>query len=258
VVALAASLAAVLVAAVFLATLRRPGPSAPVRPSTLAPRDGFPGAPRTQPGAWRGGESACPLAPRNSYLPPRSGCVSAVRADVDGDRRADLVLLYARLGRRSVGGDFAPRAFTLEVVRAAGGAVRATLPPPEANASLIGAGNVNSVPGAEIFVQVARISSGSDADVYTFRAGRLTRVPVELAYGGDSATKAGFSCRPGLPPTLVQRTFLLQGTENGRWQEITTLYAWHGGRLRRVAHRIGEHHGVPRAAQTSAGAGCYP
>lgn len=38
----------------------------------------------------------CPHATRNRSLPPRSGCVTVLRADLAGDGR-DLILLYSRV-----------------------------------------------------------------------------------------------------------------------------------------------------------------
>jgi hypothetical protein len=255
-VLVALSATALVVAAVFLTTLRHPGGGSSVTPATHPADANFLGAPGTQPGDWEGGNIVCPLAAPNRYLPPRSGCVSALRVDVDGDGRPDLVLLYAHLSHRRFGGRYAPTAFTLEVVRATGGTVRTRIPAPEDNASLVEAGNVNGIPGAELFVQVGRISSGSSADLYTFHAGRLVRLPVILGWGGDSATRAGFACRAGRPPVLIERSFELQGSEYGRWQQIETVYAWHGAALRRISRRATERRGPPPAAETSLGGGC--
>ena len=255
-IAVAASVAALLVAVVFLVTLHRTPAHPGIPSSQLAPGPTFPGAPPTQPGPWEGGNTVCPLAAPNQYLPPRSGCVSVLRVDVDGDGRPDLVLLYAHLGHHSFGGRYPPTSFTLEVVRASGSVVRARLPRPEFNAALVESGNVNGVPGAELFIQVVRISSGSAGEVYTFHDGRLIRERVTLGWGGDSATKAGFACRPGRPPTLIVRTFELQGLENGRWQQTQTVFAWHGAVLERISHSVTHRQGVPPAAQTSLGTGC--
>lgn len=92
---------AAVVAGVFLVVLRQAGARPGDRPSSTRPSATFPGAPHTQPGAWEGGATTCPRAAPNRYLPPRSGCVSVLRRDVDGDGRPDLVLLYAHLGRLS-------------------------------------------------------------------------------------------------------------------------------------------------------------
>ena len=255
-IAVAASVAALLVAVVFMVTLHRAPAHPSLGPSQLAPGPTFQDAPPTQPGTWEGGSTVCPLAAPNHYLPPRSGCVSVLQVDVDGDGRPDLVLLYAHLGHRSFGGRYAPTSFTLEVVRASGSVVRARLPRPESNAALVESGNVNGVPGAELFIQVGRISSGSSADVYTFHDGRLIRGRVTLGWGGDSATQAGFACRPGRPPTLIVRSFELQGLENGRWQQTQTVFAWHGPVLDRISHSVTHRRGVPPAAQTALGTGC--
>lgn len=255
---LAAPAAAVVVAIVFLANVHagsHPGRVHSTR-STHA-RGSFPGAPRTQPGDWKGGGDLCPLARPNRYLPPRSGCISAVRVDVDGDGRPDLVIVYAHLTRREYDGEFTTTGFTLAVIRPRGGTVRTRLPASEDNATIVEYGNVNGVPGDELIIQISQISSGSAGVIYTFHDGRLIRLPILIGWGGDSGTKAGFACRAGHPPRLILRSFELgDGGEYGSWQVTTTVYAWHGATLRRIARGTTTHHGVPAAAQTSLGGGC--
>lgn len=255
---LALALAALVVAGAFVLVLRHGGAahSAPAVGGPPAPAR-FPGAPSTQPGDWEGGENVCPLAAPNRYLPSRAGCVSVLRVDVDGDGRRDLVMLYATLTHQGYGNRYLPRAFTLEVILAGGDTVRVALPRPESNASLIEYGNVNDWPGAELFIQVGRISSGSWADVYTFRGGRLIREGVTLAYGGDSATRAGFTCQRRTISTIVQHTFLLGNSgERGRWQRTDTTYVWHGPRLRRAGSETSTWHGLPPLNATGLGVGC--
>jgi hypothetical protein len=167
----------------------------------------FPDAPRTQPGNWRAG-FPCPLAPANRYLPARVGCVTVERADVDGDGRPDLILLYATLARNQSGTGFVPRRFTLKVVRASGGMLTARVPHLE-NDTILRVRNVNGRPGAEIFIQEGSISSGSFARVYTFDGRRLLRAGG-FTYGGDSASRYGFVCRRGDPATIIQYAFLLE------------------------------------------------
>ena len=252
---LSASIVALIVALVFVAGH---SPRQPIAPSTHPAPVPFPGAPQTQPGDWMSGNVLCPLAKPNSYLPPRSGCVKALLADVDGDGDRDLVLLYAHLSHRHSGDLYAPTGFTLELDRASEGIVRAQIPKPiEDNASLVLAGNVNGVPGVELFIQFQQISSGSAAWIYTFHAGQLIRLSVPLAWGGDSATKAGFSCDTrAQPPTLTTRSFELQGTENGRWRLTRMIYTWHGATLKLTSRRDIERIGLPPKKQTSLGVGC--
>ena len=255
---LALALAALIVAGAFVLVLRhgRAAHPAPAVSGPPAPAR-FPGAPSTQPGGWEGGGNTCPLAPSNRYLPSRAGCVSVLRVDVDGDGRPDLVMLYASLTHQRFGSLYLPRSFTLEVVLAGGDTVRLQLPRPESNASLIEYGNVNNWPGAELFIQVGRISSGSWAVVYTFRGGRLIRAGVTLAYGGDSASRAGFTCHRRTTSTIVQHTFLLGASrERGPWQRTDTTYVWRGPRLRRAGRQTTTWHGLPPLNATGLGVGC--
>lgn len=255
---LAMALVALIVAGTFVVALRhgRAPHSAPAVIGPPAPAQ-FPGAPSTQPGDWEGGGNVCPLAAPSRYLPARAGCVSVLRVDVDGDGRADLVMLYATLTHRGYSNRYFPRAFTLEVVLAGGDIVRTRLPRPEDNASLIEYGNVNRWPGTELFIQVGRISSGSWAIVYTFRGGRLVRAGATLAYGGDSASRAGFSCQRREISTIVQHTFVLgDSRERGRWQQTDTTYVWHGARLRREGSEETTWHGLPPLYATGLGVGC--
>jgi hypothetical protein len=252
-VMVAFALAAVALAGIFLVALHRG--TAP-RPS-VAPAGSFPGAPATQPGAWAGAVHLCPRAAPNRYLPPRSGCVTVVRADVDGDGRPDLVLLYGRLSHQRHGNLFVPTSFTLKVFRASGGVAAAPVSAPGVDPTILEVGDVNDEPGAELFVLVQHISSGASADVYSFHAGRLIGAGPSLAFGGDSASQAGFSCQAGQPPTIVQHTFVLErGGENGFWPRTNVTYAWHGATLRQVKTRTSMTHGFPPASAIGLGVGC--
>jgi hypothetical protein len=217
----------------------------PVTTDLRAVGDGsFPDAPRTQPGSWPAG-FPCPLAPPNRYLPARAGCVTVERADVDGDGRPDLILLYANLGPNNSGTGFVPRGFTLKVVRASGGVLTARVPHLE-NDTILRVRNVNGRPGAEIFIQEGRISSGSFAGVYTFDGRRLLRAGG-FTYGGDSGQRYGFVCRPGRAATITQYAFLLeQGPiATGRWQRTITTHEWHGAQLQRAATTTTTQLGAP-------------
>lgn len=195
----------------------------------------FPLAPHTQSGAWAGTGGPCPLAAPNPYLPRRSGCVSEAIADVDGDGRPDLVVLYAQLTSHRVGGWFLPAAFTLRVARAGGSALSAHLPHPISNPSIILVRNVNDRAGAEIFVQDGCISSGCSAGTYTFD-GRGLRVAGSFTYGGDSAQQYGFTCQRGARATITQHRFLLQtGGANALWQQTDTIFTWFGAKLKRTS-----------------------
>src|SRR4029077_12134509 len=134
----------------------------------------------------------------NRYLPPRSGCVTAVRADMNGDGRPDLILVYSRLGRQhpywyaagsappSGKHDFVADAAFLKVVLAGGGS--ASIKVDGAWAAAVDAvGRVSRAPGAEVFLEVSRSSSGASVVAYGFRNGRLIPAGVTFYEGGDSA-----------------------------------------------------------------------
>ncbi len=223
----------------------------------------FPGAPRTQRNGYGVATGACPLDAANRYLPARSGCVIVRRADLAGDGQQDLVLVYSRLSRRHVSWFtgapaslrrmyLADQSF-LRVVPAAGTAVTATVAGTK-SAAILAIAHVNGDPGDEVFLQTSQISSGSTAVAYGYQHGRLVPAGVTLAYGGDSADKAGFDCLAG---RLVQRTFVLVGrTINSSWRETDVTYAWNGARLAKIAQRTFTHDGLPPAGQTGLGAGC--
>jgi hypothetical protein len=217
---------------------------------------GFPGAPRSQPGSWHLGGMACPLAPHNRYLPERAGCVSVARGDVDGDGRADLILLYGTLSKHRIDGGFLPIKFTLEVIRASGGLLTARVPQPLEPPTLLMIGNDNRVPGEEVWVHETHISSGELTGVYTFDGHRLRRAGA-FWYGGDSAARFGFTCSVRRA-TIVQRQYLLVGpTIYGRWHRTVTTYAWVGGQLHRAGGETATTHGFPRHPPEGVGCGKF-
>jgi hypothetical protein len=222
----------------------------------------FPGAPRTQRNGYGVATGACPLEAANRYLPARSGCVIVRRADLAGARQQDLVLLYSRLSARHVSWAGAPASLRrmyladqsfLRVVPPAGGTVTATVAGTK-TAAILAIAHVNGDPGDEVFLQTSQISSGSTAVAYGYQDGRLVPAGVTLAYGGDSADKAGFNCLAG---RLLQRTFVLTGrTINSSWRETDVTYAWNGPHLSKIAQRTFTHHGLPPARVADVGAGC--
>jgi hypothetical protein len=189
-------------------------------------------------------------------VPAQDACVNALAADVTGDGRADLVLLYDRTHTARNGTvSFGP--YTLKVIAAGGGVlesrVHSTLPP----SVIVAAARVNDEPGVELFIQVARISSGSGVAIYSDQGGRLVRSNVTLTYGGDSGTRFGFSCVRSPTPTIVQRSYELLGPGiGGRWRQKIDTYTWSGSRLRRTSSRSTIHHGWPGAGDVGVGAGC--
>jgi hypothetical protein len=257
----------------FMTTLHRARSGGPANrgPAQAA----FPGAPRTQ-----GNEGvvtgACPLAARNRYLPPRSGCVTAVRADLSGDGRPDLVIVYSLLSRQHA--SFSPplrhlyiarRAF-LEVVPAGGGAavtapIASRVCQRASHCSEVGSAavlidsvaHVNDDPGNELFMEVGRSSSGGTVVAYGLHDGKLVPAGPTLGYGGDSASRAGFNCLAGHPPRVVQRTYELVGpTIYDWWSETDLTYTWHGSHLEQLARRTSRHRGLPSGTEIQPGRGC--
>jgi hypothetical protein len=214
--------------------------------------------------------NVCPLAAPSRYLPARAGCVTVRRLDMTGDGRRDLVILYSVLGHRhawwysggppaSIAKDFVPLRAYLKVVLPDGRstAIRIT-PKYGSSATLLDASaHVNSEPGAELFLLVDQISSGTTAAAYGFDDGRLVAAGVPLYYGGDSGAKAGFNCVSGSPPRIVQRTYgLIGGSLDGPWKEISTVFAWHGPKLVQASRRTFNRRGEPTKAETAIGRGC--
>lgn len=141
----------------------------------------FPGAPATQPNGYGVESDVCPLARPNRYLPARAGCVTVKRADVDGDGKPDLILLYSRLSRRhpsSFAGmprgwrrEFLAKAAFLKVVLAGGASVSTRIKGSWA-AKVDAIAHVSDEPGREIFLETERISSGATGVAYGFHDGR--------------------------------------------------------------------------------------
>ena len=175
---------------------------------------------------WRG-DRRMSTRPPNSYLPPRSGCVTVRRADVVGNGRQDLILLYSLLSHRRAGqlGATTGLSRMYEATEAMLGIMT-----PGANsivtrvdharaAALLAVAHVNDDPGDELFIQVSQISSGATAIAYAFHDGGP--VPQE----SPSRTEATQRARPGSTaspaiPRLVQRRFELIGpTIHERWSE---------------------------------------
>lgn len=224
-------------------------------------------APSTQRNGYGVETDTCPLAPPNRYLPARSGCVTVRRADVDGDGRRDLILVYSRLSNQRASGsagdippslrrEFVADAAFLKIVLANGTSVSTRLGQTRA-AAIDSVAHVNDDPGSEIFLEVGRVSSGAAAVAYGYHDGRLVPAGVALNYGGDSAARAGFNCLPGNPPYLIQRTYELIGpTLNGWWQETNITYTWHGPTLVRTSKRTFKRRGAVTASDVSIGRGC--
>ena len=229
----------------------------------------FPGAPATQRHGYGVQTGACPLAPANRYLPPHSGCVTVRRADINGDGRRDLVIVYSRLSRKrwpafpdepaSMKHDFSAQAAFLRVVLAGGGPTLTSRITGGTRAAAIDAvAHVTSDPGDEIFLEINRISSGATGVGYGFHAGRLVPAGALLSYDGDSGVQAGFDCLAGSPPRLIQRYFTFVGPDEftRSWRETEVVYAWHGTRLVRLSKHTEARLVRVNSSETHIGAGC--
>jgi hypothetical protein len=225
----------------------------------------FPGAPQTQAHVYGVSSGFCPLAVSNRYLPPRSGCVTVVRADINGDGRPDLIVVYSRLTGQRLSGANVPADLNgyydassahIAVYFAGGGKVFARIGAARAVA-VDAVAHVNDEPGREVFLDVSRISSGAGVAAYGFHHGRLVSSGVTLGYGGDSDTHGGFNCIPGPPPRVVTRNFELIGpTVFGWWKETEATYVWHGAKLVQTAVKTFKEHGAPPTSETDVGSGC--
>ena len=187
--------------------------------------------------------------------------MSVRRADVNGDGRPDLIIVYSRLSRQhpasypgippSLRREFGAKAAFLKVVLANGTSVSTRITQTRA-AAIDAVAHVNDDPGSEIFLEVGRISSGANGGAYGYHDGRLVPAGVTLDYGGDSAARAGFNCLPGNPPRLIQRAYENIGpTINGWWQETNITYTWHGPKVVQTAKRTFKRRGAVTASETS-------
>ena len=230
----------------------------------------FPGAPATQPNGYGVSSGMCPLAPRSRYLPRRSGCVTVARADINGDGRPDLVIVYSRLSKQTVPGypgeppsmkrEFEAQAAFLKVVLADGTSVTTRINGGNgAKAAAVDAvAHVNADPGDEIFLEVARISSGATGVAYGFHDGALVPAGVFLSYNGDSGVEAAFNCVSGNPPRLIQRYFAFIGPNEftRSWREHEVVYAWHGPKLLRLSVHSFKRLVALKSSETRIGRGC--
>jgi hypothetical protein len=193
--------------------------------------------------------SRCPAAPANRYLTAPAGCLSVRVADVDGDGKVDLVLLYTN---PRINGD--AYRFTLKVFRAGGGVLTARVPDGDIPAEIIRLHNVNGLSGAEIFIHFVHVSTAESAAVYSFDGNRL-RLSGELSYGGyDAGVRFGFSCRVAKHPAIVQDEFALS-TMPRAWRHVVTTYRWDSAALQQGATQTGTFTGT-RPPQSAIGLHC--
>ena len=185
----------------------------------------------------------CPVAPPNRYLPSNAGCVTVSRADVDGDGRTDLVLLYATLnGQRQTTGH------VLSVVRASGGTLALQVPGDLDGMTIARLRDVNARAGVEIFVHVTHITTDEIIGVYTFDGHALRRAGSFPFAGEDAGIRFGFTCHPGPRATIVEHDFQEQTPFTGIWDRTDTTFRWVGATLRPAQPRTVR--GAPSPAQT--------
>ncbi|HWD69192.1 MAG TPA: hypothetical protein VG293_03295 [Solirubrobacteraceae bacterium] len=256
-----------------------PGASGAARPSdgdhgpALADaslKTAFPGAPVTQRNGFGVESNTCPLARPNRYLPARAGCVFVARADMTGDDRRDLVIVYSVLSRRHpdwfsgpvpirIAKDFVPLHAYLKVVFPGGATVSIRIKGMRGTDTaaidlITGAGGGG---GDEVFLDVSQISSGATDVAYGVYDGRLVPAGVLLASGGDGAASFRFGCTAGTPPGIVSRAFVLIGpTIYSWWRETKVVYAWRAGRLVRVASATRRVRGPVRNSARALRHGC--
>jgi hypothetical protein len=188
----------------------------------------FAGAPKSQ---SFGNGSSCPAAPANPYLTTPAGCLSVRLADVDGDGRPDLVLLYNHPGVKNL--DYK---FTLKVYRASGGTLTVQLPAGDIPASFLLLRNVNRRPGVEIFIHTVHISNGEIFVIYTFNGTKLQQA-ASFSYGGDVEVQYGVTCH--VPTSIVQDEFSVTSplfpASQRPWTHRATTYTWVGAALKQSA-----------------------
>jgi hypothetical protein len=201
----------------------------------------FPGAPAAQRYTDFG---RCPRAPANAYLPRDAGCVDVARADVDGDGRVDLVLLYARLDAHGTA-----RSHVLAAVRASGGrlSVRTGRYALQGQRLLV-LRDLDGRPGAEAIVHEAHSTTAEQIGVYSFAGGALRRSGELSVDGEDAGLRFGVRCRAG---EVLQSEFDERLPLRGVWDRTQTTYRWVAGRLvpdgarkvraRPTAARVGLH-----------------
>jgi hypothetical protein len=206
--------------------------------------------PRQYSSEWRSayGNTAgtvCRAAKRHGYVPASDSCYGALRADVDGERRGELVLLY---GRPPTGAGATLKAYpaTLEVVRTGGLLSTVRLVPTTPDPEILTVAKVNADPGAELFTVTSSGGGTAEVAVYSFRSGRLMRADARLYFGGNSALKFGFTCVHQPKPEILQHKFFLTG--DGIWTETTYTYAWRAGKLALLSHTTTGYHGQPHGA----------
>jgi len=154
--------------------------------------------------------------------------VYRARADVNGDRRPDLVTL------RHVTSTSGQMTVTL----AADGRISVTTPVDATwLPGLVASGNVDERPGEELFVDVTHITTAESISIYTYWHRQLVKAGTLSAYGYDYGILYGLTCSAqGTRRLITQHAFYIK-FETHQWMRQDTVYEWHGPLLKLFARR---------------------
>lgn len=153
---------------------------------------------------------------------------SAEGIDVDGDGVSDTVTL-TRPDETAGAWQLVVQASTTgwTDVLPAGDTWFATSP------DLISTTDVDGRPGAELFVDIAHISTFDSIGIYTYRGGHVVRAATLWAFGGDHDYKFGLVCRQRSGEHLVV-AYAYSWRKPRRWSWSAQNYRWRDGRLERT------------------------
>jgi hypothetical protein len=182
--------------------------------------------------------SSCTPADRVGLAtPPAAGCLTRLRADLDGDGRGDLVMVYAD----EWGPGHVPKEPAKIQVRFGSGRVwSGTLPgrgegyPLAMVPQVRFAGDANRDGRDELFVMIDRGASTEFLGMLTWDGKQLVAVqedtsrgplPLRLPVGGTVTHGAGFVCASGL---LVAQGIATHPPTYDQWDWVRTTYEWAG------------------------------
>lgn len=151
--------------------------------------------------------------------------VYSAHADLDGDGHGDLVTLHRQpvtVGHIDV---------QLATGRALGITLRSDAP---FVPGLAATGNVNGVPGDELFVDIQHFPSNEVIGVFTYAGGHLRLAQKLLAFSGDFPIRNGIVCTTaGAKHRITQYQFQLHVIgPHWHWARKVTVYTWKGSALR--------------------------
>jgi len=178
--------------------------------------------------------------------------VYSAHADVDGDGRGDLVTMRRQpvtVGHIDV---------QLATGRALGLTLRSDAPFVPGLAKV---GNVNAIPGDELFVDIQHFPSNDVIGVFTYAGGHLRLAQKLLAFSSDFPIHNGIVCATiGGKHRVTQYQFQLHviGT-HWHWARKSTVYTWNGSALRLTStHAFRFIKGHPPKGQVGVHCGASP